>query len=116
MNERYDDSDRVERHSPERFARETELDRRISNLETSEKELTDSVNRLAIQIEKLATITESMERAITAITERERQMQEIQIDVANLKSSMKNISFVMGAFVAAGAGMILKFLFTNGGV
>lgn len=107
MNERYDDR-------PERFARETELDRRISNLESSEKELTDSVNRLVIQIEKLATITESMEKAITAITEREKQMQEIQLDVANLKSNMKNISFVVGAFVAAGAGMILKFLFENG--
>lgn len=98
----------------ERFVRETELDRRITNLESSEKELTDSVNRLVIQIEKLATITESMEKAITAITEREKQMQEIQLDVANLKSNMKNISFVVGAFVVAGAGMILKFLFENG--
>jgi len=110
MNERYNDNDRL----PERFVRETELDRRISNLESSEKELTDSVNRLVIQIEKLATITESMEKAITAITEREKQMQEIQLDVAILKSIMKNISFGIGAFVAAGAGMILKFLFDNG--
>lgn len=96
---------------PEKFAREVELDRRITNLETSEKELTDSVNRLAIQIEKLATITESMERAITSITERERQMQEIQLDVTNLKSNMRIISYVAGAFVVAGAVTILKFLF-----
>lgn len=111
MNERYNESDR----HPERFSREVELDRRISNLESSEKELTDSVNRLVIQIEKLATITESMEKAITVISEREKQIQGIQIDVANLKSSMKSISFVVGAFVAAGAGLILKFLFDNGG-
>lgn len=112
MYEHYDNRD--DRHFPERFVREAELARRISNLESSEKKLTDSVNRLVTQIEKLATITGSMEKAINAIKEREKQIQEIQLDVANLKSNMKNISFVVGAFAAAGAGMILKFLFENG--
>jgi len=78
MSEDWRESER----QPVRFARETELDRRISNLESSEKELADSVNRLVVQIEKLATITESMQKAIETITEREKQMQNLQIDVS----------------------------------
>lgn len=98
----------------EQHSRQNDLDRRITNLETSEKELTESVNRLVVQIEKLATITESMQQAIATIIEKEREIHHLQIDVSNIKGAMKGVIWLIGVFTASGAALIVKYLF--GGV
>lgn len=100
--------------SDERTYRESDIDRRITNLEISERELTSNVNKLVVQIERLATVTENVQLTVHEITERDKKIQDLQIDVSNLKTSMKVILWIGAAIMTSGVGLAMNFLFAGG--
>jgi len=82
-----------------------ELVRRISNLEEQDKILTKSLNELTISTERIAMATETMQEAIKALTERDRKIHNIEIELARIDTTLKIVKFIGAAIVLAVLGL-----------
>lgn len=93
----------------------TEVNQKVTELKMRERELSTIVNSMTIQIERMATINENLQKDIEDLSKNNDKIKTLQIDIANLKSGMKVIMWVSAAFMTSGIGLTMNFIFTQGG-
>ncbi len=104
---------------------EDHIERRIQSLEQADKELSESIQRLALQTERIAIATETLQRAIDQQAETNKKFQHIEIAVmenySNLdkriqtnENTMKVFKYIGYAILGTGVAMVMTFLFGNG--
>ena len=83
---------------------------RIERLEQADKELSEHLQRLAVQTERVAVATEVLSEAMTRQYEQNQKLSDLERDVAELQSSVALTRRIGGAVVTTALGILVYFL------
>lgn len=86
---------------------------RIVRLEEADRELSDHLQRLAVQTERVAVATEVLSEAMTRQYEQNQKLSDLQQDVTQLQGSMALVTKIGGVVLTAAVGIAMMFLFGN---
>lgn len=93
------------------MSEESQVMDRIVRLEQADKDLSEHIQRLAVQTERIAQATETLQKAIDKQYEVNSKLHEIELQVSANKNSLALIKMVGTAVMTGGISLVLIYLF-----
>lgn len=87
---------------------------RIDRLEKADRDLSDHIQTLAIQTERIAVATEVLNEAMSRQYDQNNKFNELNQKVTKIESTVNLLKTIGGTILTVGIGMVMFYLFGGG--
>lgn len=87
---------------------------RIGRLEKADRDLSDHIQVLAIQTERIAVATEVLNEAMSRQYDQNNKFNELNQKVTKIESTVNLLKTIGGTILTVGIGMVMFYLFGGG--